>query len=223
MLNRLLAPAFALCVALPGTASADIENLENEEQRILYTLGVMLMKDLAVFRLNDKDLEILQQGMRDAIAGELLLDPNVFEAKIQDLAMARLEATKKTESSAAAAFVAAAKKKPGARTTKTGLIIRTTSPGKGPSPKSDSKVTAHYEGRLVDGTVFDASANRGQPLSFPLNHVIKCWSEAVQLMKAGEKAQLVCPPEIAYGDKGAPPAIPPGATLVFDIHLLSFK
>ena len=72
-------------------------------------------------------------------------------------------------------------------------------------------------------TVFDASANRGQPLTFPLNHVIPCWSEAVQLMKVGEKAQLVCPPDIAYGDKGAPPAIPPGATLVFDIHLLSFK
>jgi len=208
---------------VPTAAQAEIEVLDNDEQRIVYTLGVMLMKDLAVFRLNDKDLEILQQGMRDAQDGELLLDPNLYEAKIQDLAMARLEATKKTQASEAADFVAAAKKKAGARTTKSGLVIRTTTPGKGPSPKSDSKVTAHYEGRLVDGTIFDASANRGQPLTFPLNHVIPCWSEAVQLMKVGEKAQLICPPDIAYGDKGAPPAIPPGATLVFDIHLLSFK
>ena len=210
-------------LALPSVASAEVETLDTDEERVLYTLGVMLMKDLAVFRLNDKDLEILQQGMRDALVGELLVDPNAFEAKIQDLAMARLEATKKTQASAASDFVAAAKKKPGARTTKSGLVIRTLSPGKGQSPRSDSKVTAHYEGRLVDGTVFDASANRGQPLTFPLNHVIPCWSEAVQLMKVGEKAQLVCPPDIAYGDKGAPPAIPPGATLVFDIHLLSFK
>ncbi len=221
MLSRIL--PLVLCLAIPSAATAEVETLDNDEQRIIYTLGVMLMKDLAVFRLNDKDLEILQQGMRDALVGELLVDPNVFEAKIQDLAMARLEATKKVQASAAADFVAAKKKKPGARTTKSGLIIRTVSPGKGPKPKGTSKVTAHYEGRLVDGTVFDASANRGQPLTFPLNHVIPCWSEAVQLMQVGEKAELVCPPEIAYGDKGAPPAIPPGATLVFDIHLLSIK
>ena len=213
-----------LLLTLPCAATADVETLDTDEQRVLYTLGINLMKDLAVFRLNDKDLEILQQGMRDALGGELLVNPNDFEARIQDLAIARLNATKKSQSTEAAAFVAAAMKKKGARKTKSGLIIRTLRPGKkGPSPTTKNTVTAHYEGRLVDGTIFDSSHNHGKPLSIPLTRAIKCWYWGLQLMKVGEKAEMICPPDIAYGDKGAPPAIPPGATLVFDIELLEIK
>ena len=212
-----------LLLTLPCSASADVETLDTQEQRVLYTLGVVLMKDLAVFRLNERDLAILQQGMRDALVGELLVNPNDFEPQIQELAQARLNATKKSQAGEAAAFLATAVKKTGAKKGKAGLIIRTLRAGNGPSPTAESTVKVHYEGRLVNGTIFDASINRGEPLTMPLTRAIKCWFWGLQLMKVGEKAELICPPEIAYGDTGAPPAIPPGATLVFDIELLEIK
>jgi len=84
-------------------------------------------------------------------------------------------------------------------------------------------VRVHYHGTLTDGTVFDSSVQRGQPAEFPLNQVIPCWTEGVQRMKVGEKARLVCPSEVAYGDRGAPPNIPGGATLIFDVELLSIR
>ena len=102
-----------------------------------------------------------------------------------------------------------------------GLVYKTLTPGNGPSPSAADKVKVNYEGRLTNGTVFDSSYKRGQPAEFPLNQVIKCWTEGVQKMKVGEKARLVCPSDIAYGDHGHPPTIPGGATLVFDVELLS--
>ena len=96
-------------------------------------------------------------------------------------------------------------------------------PGNGPSPTTTDKVKVNYEGRLTNGTVFDSSYKRGQPAEFGLNQVIKCWTEGVQKMKVGEKARLVCPSDIAYGDHGHPPTIPGGATLVFDVELLGIS
>jgi FKBP-type peptidyl-prolyl cis-trans isomerase len=100
-------------------------------------------------------------------------------------------------------------------------VIRTITPGTGPSPTADDVVKVHYEGKLVDGTVFDSSIKRGQPVEFPLKGVVPCWTEAVQKMKKGEKAQVVCPSSLAYGDSGRP-GIPPGATLSFEIELIDF-
>ena len=118
------------------------------------------------------------------------------------------------------AYLEAAEKEPGAVKTASGLIFRTLKPGDGPSPKASDRVKVHYEGSFIDGTVFDSSIQRGAPVDFPLTAVIKCWTEGVQKMKVGEKARLVCPPGIAYGDRGRPPKVPPGATLVFDVELL---
>ena len=95
--------------------------------------------------------------------------------------------------------------------------------GKGPTPKPTDTVKVHYAGTLVDGKEFDSSIKRGQPISFPLNQVIPCWTEGVQKMKVGGKAKLVCPSAIAYGDSGRPPVIPGGATLVFEIELLGIE
>jgi FKBP-type peptidyl-prolyl cis-trans isomerase FkpA len=117
-------------------------------------------------------------------------------------------------------FEETAAKEPGAVKTSSGLIFKSLSPGKGASPKASDKVKVNYEGKLVDGTVFDSSYKRGQPIDFPLGSVIPCWTEGVQKMKVGEKAQLVCPSGIAYGDRGRPPVIPGGATLVFQVELL---
>jgi FKBP-type peptidyl-prolyl cis-trans isomerase FkpA len=126
-----------------------------------------------------------------------------------------LEEKKKSD-----AYLEAAAKEPGAQKSPSGLIFRTLKPGDGPSPKATDRVKVHYEGTLIDGTVFDSSIQRGQPIDFPLTGVIKCWTEGLQKMKVGEKAKLVCPAGIAYGDKGHPPQIPPGATLVFNVELL---
>ena len=109
---------------------------------------------------------------------------------------------------------------PGPVTTASGLIYTSLTEGSGPSPGSTDVVTVHYRGTLLNGTEFDSSYQRGKPLEFPLNRVIKCWTEGLQRMKVGGKAKLVCPPGIAYGERGAGGVIPPNATLNFEVELL---
>ena len=103
------------------------------------------------------------------------------------------------------------------------MVYIPVSEGSGASPKPTDRVKVHYHGTLQDGTVFDSSVERGQPATFPLNGVIACWTEGLQKMKVGGKAKLVCPSDIAYGDRGAPPKIKPGATLTFDVELISIE
>ncbi len=107
--------------------------------------------------------------------------------------------------------------------TASGLVYTELKAGDGPSPTATDTVKVNYRGTLADGTEFDSSYKRGQPAEFPLNRVIACWTEGVQKMKVGGKAKLVCPPSIAYGDRGAGRAVPPGATLTFEVELLDIK
>ena len=116
--------------------------------------------------------------------------------------------------------VAAAAKEAGALTTDSGLVYRALKEGKGASPTATDTVKVHYRGTFPNGKEFDSSYSRGQPAEFPLNRVIKCWTEGVQRMKVGGKARLTCPPEIAYGTRGAGGVIPPNATLHFEVELL---
>jgi FKBP-type peptidyl-prolyl cis-trans isomerase FkpA len=116
--------------------------------------------------------------------------------------------------------LAKAATEPGAIKTPSGLIYKELSPGNGPSPKASDIVKVNYRGTLVNGTEFDSSYKRNEPAEFPLTNVIKCWTEGLQKMKVGEKARLVCPSDLAYGDAGRPPVIPGGATLIFEIELL---
>jgi len=111
----------------------------------------------------------------------------------------------------------------GAVKTPSGLVYRALTEGKGASPKETDVVSIHYKGTFPDGKEFDSSYKRGQPTEFPLNRVIKCWTEGVQLMKVGGKAKLTCPPTLAYGEKGAGNTIPPNATLQFEVELLAIK
>ncbi len=118
------------------------------------------------------------------------------------------------------AYLAKAAAEPGAVKTASGLIYRELRAGTGASPKASDMVTVNYKGALTDGAEFDSSYKRNQSATFPLSGVIPCWTEGVQMMKVGGKAQLVCPAAIGYGDRGSPPAIPGGATLVFEVELL---
>ena len=114
----------------------------------------------------------------------------------------------------------AAAKESGAVVTASGLVFRTLQAGKGPSPKAEDTVQVHYRGTLPNGKEFDSSYARGQPAQFPLNRVIPCWTEGLQRMQVGAKAKLTCPPGIAYGERGAGAAVPPNATLHFEVELL---
>lgn len=116
--------------------------------------------------------------------------------------------------------VAAAAKEPGAVVAPSGLVFRSLKDGTGASPAATDTVRVHYKGMFPDGREFDSSYGRGQPTEFPLNRVIKCWTEGVQHIKVGGKAKLTCPPSIAYGARGAGNVIPPNATLLFEIELL---
>lgn len=124
------------------------------------------------------------------------------------------------DSEASKAYLEKAAAVPGAVKTSSGLVYRELRAGTGASPSASDVVKVHYRGTLVDGTEFDSSYKRNEPATFPLNQVIPCWTEGVQKMKVGGKSQLVCPSDIGYGDRGSPPEIPGGATLVFEIELL---
>jgi FKBP-type peptidyl-prolyl cis-trans isomerase FkpA len=120
-------------------------------------------------------------------------------------------------------FGSAVSAQPGPVTTKSGLIYQSLKEGSGAAPSPSDVVQVNYRGTLADGKEFDSSYKRGQPAEFPLNRVIPCWTEGVQMMKPGGKARLTCPPAIAYGSSGAGGVIPPNATLQFEIELLSVK
>ena len=121
------------------------------------------------------------------------------------------------------AYLEKAAAEPGAQKTASGLVYRDVTAGSGASPKATDTVKVHYRGTLINGKEFDSSYARNEPAEFPLNRVIPCWTEGVQKMKVGGKARLVCPSSIAYGEGGAPPDIPGGATLIFEIELLGIS
>lgn len=121
------------------------------------------------------------------------------------------------------ATTVASAKEEGAIVSGTGLVYRALKEGTGASPKASDTVKVHYRGTLPDGKEFDSSYKRGEPIEFPLNRVIACWTEGVQRMKVGGKAKLTCPPQIAYGERGAGGVIPPNATLLFEVELLGIN
>jgi FKBP-type peptidyl-prolyl cis-trans isomerase FkpA len=202
--------------------------LQTEEQKIAYALGLLVGRNLTPLKLTPEELALVQRGLVDAATGKKgEVDLEAYSPKVQQMAQTRSQAYQAEQSSAEKAkgqtFQDEAAKQTGAVKTPSGLVFLSLKPGTGESPMATDTVSVHYVGTLTNGTEFDSSVKRGQPAEFPLNGVIPCWTEGVQKMKVGEKAKLVCPSAIAYGDAGRPPQIPPGATLVFEVELLSIK
>jgi FKBP-type peptidyl-prolyl cis-trans isomerase FkpA len=192
-----------------------------DDQKTMYALGLLISQSLGPFALSESELEFVKTGVTDGVLKRTpKVDLQAFGPKVNQLQQARVAALAENEKKAGAAFVAKAAAESGAKKTESGAIVTTIKEGKGATPKATDTVKVHYHGTLIDGTVFDSSVKRGEPATFPLNQVIKCWTEGVQQIKVGGKSKLVCPSAIAYGDRGSPPAIKPGATLIFEVELL---
>jgi FKBP-type peptidyl-prolyl cis-trans isomerase FkpA len=197
---------------------------KTEEEKTFYSIGTMFGSRLTQLSMSDAEIDALTAGLRDAAKGEKQkVDPMAYQQKIQDMFKARMEKQAVDIKKKGAEFMDNFIKKEGATKTASGLAYKTITEGTGPSPKETDVVKVHYHGTLIDGTVFDSSVERKQPVSFPLNRVIKGWTEGVQLMKVGGKTKFVIPSELAYGDAGAPPKISGGATLVFEVELLGIE
>lgn len=218
---RFLITSVVAVVLSIGSVSSFSAEPKTEDQKALYALGLALSRNLGSFALSKSDLEYVQAGLSDGVLNNKpKVELEKYGPKIQALQQSRTAAVAEKEKKASAGYLEKAASEKGANKTKSGLIYTAVKEGSGASPKATDTVKVHYTGKLTNGKEFDSSVKRGEPATFPLNQVIPCWTEGLQMMKVGGKAKLVCPSSIAYGDSGRPPVIPPGATLVFDVELL---
>lgn len=228
-LRAAIAGASLLLLVLTGCpaqqqGSGSTAKPESEDDKAFYTLGYFVMKRANEFQLDDHEREMVLAGARDALSDkEAEVDLQTYQQRLAQIFRERKAKGAESEKLASKQWIETEAKKPGAVTTPSGLVYIETKAGTGPHPKPTDTVRVHYHGTLRDGTVFDSSKERGQPAVFPLNRVIPCWTEALQRMAVGGEAEIVCPSSIAYGDRGAPPKIPPGAALHFDVQLLGIE
>ncbi len=218
-MRTIAAAAVALALAAPAPSRAQAP--KTEEEKTLYALGLVAARGFQDFGLTAKELEVVKRGLSDALSAKKpQVEVTDYEQKVQEFVRKRLVAAADTRKEKQKSAAADAAREKGAEKAASGLVYVPLKEGGGQSPKPTDVVKVHYQGKLTDGKIFDSSVRRNQPAEFPLNGVIPCWTEGLQKMKVGGKAKLVCPSSIAYGDQGRPPAIPGGATLIFEVELL---
>lgn len=229
-MRRLLAVIAVGTLFLAVQVYGEEISLKEKKDKVSYAIGLDVgnaMKKQSI----DIDTDIFVKGFKDALSGgkKLMTDDEIREtmtafsremADKQKETMNKLTEKNKQEGDA---FLAENKKKDGVKTLPSGLQYKVITEGTGKTPKAGDTVTVNYRGTLIDGTEFDSSFKRGQPATFPVNGVIKGWTEALQLMKEGTKWQVFIPSDLAYGDKGAGGMIGPNAVLIFDVELISIK
>lgn len=189
--------------------------------KLSYAFGIAMAQQVKGMGIADLDLADFRKAFETVYGGgepELSMDEaqkviNEYLTELQEKSM-------KAAREAGNAFLADNASKEGVKVTPSGLQYKVEKEGTGASPKAEDNVTVHYTGRLIDGTVFDSSVNRGEPATFPLNRVIPGWTEGLQLMKEGAKYVFFIPSDLAYGPQGVPNAIPPHSTLIFEVELI---
>jgi FKBP-type peptidyl-prolyl cis-trans isomerase FklB len=230
-MKRRLAMAMCAAIALSGAAfAADAPELTNDKEKISYSIGMDIGGNLKRGSV-EVDPDLLAKGLKDSYGGgkTILTEDEARKtiADFQKTLMAKQAETmqKLSEKNKADGekFLAENAKKEGVKTLPSGLQYKEITPGKGKSPKTTDTVSTHYKGTLIDGTEFDSSYKRGEPVTFPVSGVIAGWTEALQLMKEGAKWQLFIPSSLAYGERGAGREIGPNATLIFEVELISVK
>jgi FKBP-type peptidyl-prolyl cis-trans isomerase FkpA len=218
---------FVLVTALLASLCAKAETPKTDDEKSLYSIGFIVgSRNLGPLNLKPNELKMVQQGIADGASGKkAAIDTDAQGEKLNAFAKARATAGTEKEKTASKEYFDKRAAESGVQKfevdvggKKVTYLYKTISPGNGASPSAQDKVKVDYEGRLTNGTVFDSSYKRGTPAEFGLNQVIKCWTEGVQKMKIGEKAELICPSDVAYGDGGRP-SIPGGATLDFTVEL----
>ncbi|MEC8950480.1 MAG: FKBP-type peptidyl-prolyl cis-trans isomerase [Pseudomonadota bacterium] len=207
----------------------DSVDLEDEDERIAYSLGANIGQNLVAQELIEGiDVQIFVAGMLDAFSDDLKLQPAEMMAAIQTYMERQADADQLALSenlTMSAEFLEQNSQNDGVVTLDSGLqyLVLESGPEGGTSPTPSDSVLAHYHGTLIDGNVFDSSVDRGEPASFGVSQVISGWTEALQLMKTGDKWRLFIPPDMAYGESSPTPAIPPNSALIFDVELLEVR
>lgn len=215
----------ACLLALPVLGQEKSPQLKDQKDKVSYSIGMNIGFNLARQKV-DISPDLIAAGIRDALAGKpLLTSDQVKDVMAQfekDMEQKQKEAGEKNKTEGAK-FLEDNKKKPGVKTTASGLEYKVLKEGSGPKPKPTDIVTVNYRGTLIDGTEFDSSYKRGQPATFPLNGVIKGWTEGLQLMSVGSKYQFFIPSNLAYGERAVSPDLGANATLIFEVELLEIK
>jgi FKBP-type peptidyl-prolyl cis-trans isomerase FklB len=227
----LFAACLGISLVLPVAAADEKPAFKNDKEKASYAIGVNIGTGLKRSNM-DVDVDVISSGMKDILSGK---EPKLNEMQAREAIMSyQQEAQKKIaekNKKEGEAFLSENKKKPGVKTqevtlpdgTKAEFQYKVITEGKGEMPKSNDVVTVNYKGTLINGTEFDSSAKHGRPMERAANQLVRGWTEALQMMKTGSKWELYLPASLAYGDRGQPPIIEPGATLIFEIELLSFK
>jgi FKBP-type peptidyl-prolyl cis-trans isomerase FkpA len=203
----------------PPVSPTSPTSLMNDDQKTIYALGIMVHRSLRQFDLSPEELAIVTRALADGAAGKLAVEFTEWAPQVELLGNARHSRVVAREKAAGVAYLAAAAGEFGAVTTPSGLVYQNLRSGTGSSPTARDTVRVHYRGTLIDGTVFDSSYERKEPVVFRLGEVVPCWTEGVQRMNVGGRARLVCPSSLAYGDEGSQ-GIPGGAALVFEVELV---
>ncbi len=225
-LHRLAASVAVLSLVLAGcdNKAADSADLKTPAQKASYGIGLSMGKNLSQEGMDDLDSQAVALGIEDALAkkDQRLTDEELMEAFgfLQARAQERMSALNDEAAKAGADFLVENAKRDGVQTTESGLQYEVVKKAEGAQPKVSDVVSVHYQGTLVDGSVFDSSIERGEPVEFPVGGVIPGWVEGLQLMKVGEKYKFYIPSELAYGAQSPTPAIPANSTLVFEVELL---
>jgi FKBP-type peptidyl-prolyl cis-trans isomerase FkpA len=221
----LSAAAVAAPPAPPAPKPEDKKPLSADEtKKALYTLGTYIATRTPLEKADftPEEVALVMKGFTAAALNKPLEDKaEESMPKVDQLLRERQEARGKVEKTRGAEFLEAAAKEAGAQKQPSGLIYFETQKGDGPVPSPTDIVRVHYKGTLIDGKEFDSSYKRNAPAEFPLNGVVKCWTEGVGKMHVGGKAKLVCPSDLAYGERGMGGVIPPNAVLVFEVELLA--
>jgi len=228
-MKHLLLPLLAVGLVIQPSFAAETNALVTPQQRVSYAIGADIGSTLKQQDL-DLDSKALAAGLTDSMAGHTVLTDaemkevlTAFQQQMMSKMQAKQSAAAGENLKAGEAFLAENAKTEGVKVLPSGLQYQVLQSGDGKTPTATDTVQVNYHGTLIDGTVFDSSVERGEPVSFPVNGVIAGWTEALQLMKEGDKWRLFIPADLAYGERGAGGRIGPNCTLIFDVELLAVQ